>query len=117
MRRSARSRLEQALGGEHIVAHVVREDVAEAAHARLRGEMEDTVEAGQVENVVGQVEPQHLEAADVLLLQLRVVVVAEAVDPDHVVPRVGECVGKVRADEARSARHGVSHLLSLSETR
>ena len=38
-------RLEQALGGEHVVAHVVREDVAEAAHARLRGQMEDTVEA------------------------------------------------------------------------
>ena len=48
---------------------VEREDVAEAAHARLAGEVEDAVEAREVELVHGQVEPPHVEPLGVLLLE------------------------------------------------
>ena len=53
----ARGRLEHALRREHVPAQVEREDVAEAPDARLPGEMEDAVEAGEVELVLGEVEP------------------------------------------------------------
>ena len=78
-------RLEHALRGEHVAAQVEREDVAEAPHPRLAGEVEDAVEPAEVELVLGQVEPEHVEAAGVLLLERRVVVVGEAVDADDLV--------------------------------
>ena len=81
------------------MAQVEREHVAEAAHARLRGEVEDAVEPGEVEPILGQVDPKHVEPARVLLLQPRVVVVAEAVDPDDLVAGRGEGPGEMRADE------------------
>ena len=85
----ARGRLEDALRREHVPAQVEREDVAEAAHAGLPGEVEDAVEAREVELVLGQVDALNLDAtssrARVLLLQRRVVVVGEAVEPDDVV--------------------------------
>ena len=81
----ARGRLEDPLRGEHVPAEVEREDVAEAAHARLPGEMEDAVEAGEVERILGQVDVADVEPARVLVLERRVVVVGEAVEADDLV--------------------------------
>jgi hypothetical protein len=79
------------------------EDVAEAAHPGLPGEVEDAVDAAQVERVAREVEPEDLEAGGVVLLHGRVVVVVERVDPDDVVTALDERVREVRADEARGA--------------
>ena len=65
-RAGGRSRLEDALAREHVPLDVEREDVAEAADARLAGEVEDAVEAGEVELVAGEVEALHVNAAGVL---------------------------------------------------
>ena len=73
--------------GEYVAAHVVGEDRAEAADARLAGEVEDPVGAGEVEPILGQVEPGHVERGRVLLLPRRVVVVGEGVDAGHFVAR------------------------------
>src|SRR5439155_21497254 len=92
---------------------VVLEDVAEAAHARLAGQVEDAVVAGEVELIPGEVEPEDVEPARVLLLQSRVVVVGEAVDPDDAVAVLGQRRREVRADEARRACDRVPHRASL----
>ena len=81
----ARRRLEEPLRGEHVPVEVGLEHVAEAPHARLPGEVEDAVEAGEVDRVARQVEPEDLLATRVLLLQRDVVVVGEAVEPDDLV--------------------------------
>ena len=47
--------------------------------------MEHPVEAGEVDRVAREVEPEDLLAARVLLLQRDVVVVGEAVEPDDLV--------------------------------
>ena len=104
-----RRRLEDALAREHVPLDVEREDVAEAAHARLAGEVEDAVEAGEVELVAGEVEAAHVEPAGVPLLQRGVVVVGERVDPDDLVPGRLERLGEVRADEAGGAGDDVPH--------
>ena len=67
---------------EHVLPHVERKDVAEAADARLAREVEDAVVAREVERIAGEVGALQDEAARVLLLQRRVVVVREAVQPD-----------------------------------
>jgi hypothetical protein len=105
-----RARFEDALRREQVPPDVDRKDVAEAAHARLRREMEDAVDAVEVELLVGEVDAQHLEAARVLFLLGRVVVVREAVDADDVVPGLLQRARELRADETRSARDDVSHL-------
>ena len=102
-------RLEEALRGEHVALEVRLEHVAEAAHARLTGEVEDPVEAGEVDRIAGEVEPQDLLATGVLLLQRDVVVVGEAVEPDDLVPLGLQCLGEMRADEAGGAGDEVSH--------
>ena len=71
--------------------------------------MEDAVDAVEVEGLLGEVEPAHVEAARVLLLLGRVVVVGEAVDADDVVPGCDERVGEIRADEAGRAGDDVPH--------
>ncbi len=80
---------------EQVPADVDREDVAEAAHARLRGEVEDAVDAVEIECILREVEPPDVEPARVLLLLGRVVVVREAVDADDLVPRRDERLGEV----------------------
>ena len=67
----ARGGFEDPLRRELVATEVEREDVAEAAHAGLAREMEEPVEAGEVERVLGQVEALHVEPASVLLLQRR----------------------------------------------
>ena len=104
-----RRRLEQALRGELVPAKIEREDVAEAVDARLAGEMEDPVDAGEVERVVGEVDAPDVEVARVLLLQRRVVVVGEDVEPHHFVAVGQEPLGEVRADEAGGAGDHVPH--------
>ena len=101
------------LPSQYVPAQVEGEDVAEAAHARLPCEMEDTVEVGEVELVLGEIEAANLrvEPACVFLLQRRVVVVGEAVDADDVVPVPEQCFREVRADEAGCARYDVSQRL------
>ncbi len=104
-----RSGLEDALARQDVPAHVKREDVPEAAHARLAGEVEYTVEAAEVELVLGEIEPAHVQAARVPLLDRRVVVIGEAVDPDDLVPGRRECFREMGTDEARSSGHHVLH--------
>ena len=99
----ARRRLEHALRREDVAAQVDREDAAEAADARLPGKVEHAVEAGEVEVFLCEVDAADLEAACVLLLQRRVVVVGEAVDADDVVAVGHERFGEMRADESRRA--------------
>ena len=82
----ARSRLEEPLRGEHVPVEIGLEDVAEAPHAGLSGEMEDAVDAVEVDRVAREVEAADVEPARVLLLQRDVVVVGEAVEADDVVP-------------------------------
>ena len=110
----ARGGLEDALRGEHVVAQVEREHVAEAAHAGLRREVEDAVEAREVElasarSTVRRSQPAASSRVGVLLLEREVVVVGEAVDPDDVVAGGGERLGEVRADEPGGAGDGVAH--------
>ena len=84
----ARRRLEEALRGEHVALEVRLEDVAEAPHARLARQVEDAVDAREVDRVAREVEPEDLVPASVLRLQRDVVVVGEAVEADDVVARV-----------------------------
>ena len=49
-------RFEQALAREHVLAHVDGEDAAEARDARLTGEVEDAVEAVELERVLCEIE-------------------------------------------------------------
>ena len=105
----AHARLEDALRRDQVPAHVQREDVAEAADARLCGQMEDTVHTIEVERFLGEVETAHIEPARVFLLLGRVVVVREAVDAGDVVARFLQCLRKVRADEAGGSGDDVSH--------
>ena len=79
------ARLEDPLRRDQVPANVEREDVAEAADARLRREMEDPVDAGEIERLLGQIDAAHVEPARVLLFLGGVVVVGEAVDADDVV--------------------------------
>ena len=104
-----RGGLEDPLRCEHVASQVEREDVAEAAHARLPGQVEDAVEAGEIERVLGQVDVANIETAGVLVLERRVVVVREAVEPDHLVAARLQRLGEMRADETGSARDDVSH--------
>ena len=71
--------------------------------------MEDGVEAGEVELVLGEILPPQLEPAGVLLLEGRVVVVGEAVDPDHLVAGGLQRLREVRADEPGRAGDQVPH--------
>ena len=63
--------LEDALRRDQVPANVEREDLAEAPDARLRGEMEDAVDAVEVEWLLGEIEAAHVEAARVLFLLAR----------------------------------------------
>jgi len=65
--------------------HVQREDVAEAPDTGLAREVEEAVEAREVDLVLCQVDAAHVERAGVLGLQLRVVVVVERVVADDLV--------------------------------
>ena len=110
----AARRREDALAREYVLANVEREHVAEAAHAGLGGEVEHTVEAGEVERILGEVEPGDVEPARVRLLQSGVVIVGKAVDAERVVARGEQRVHQVRADEARGAGDDVPHDAILS---
>ena len=66
--------------------------------------MEDAVEAGEVDRVAREVEPEDLLAARVLLLQRDVVVVGEAVEPDDLVALRPQRLGEMGADEAGGRR-------------
>ena len=81
----ARGRLEHALRREDVAAQVRAERVAEAAYAGLAREVEDAVDTRELELVLGEVDAPDVEAARVLLLQARVVVVREAVETDDLV--------------------------------
>ena len=63
--------------------------------AGLAGQMEDAVKACEVEGILGEIDATHVEAARVLFLQRRVVIVGEAVEADHVVTRGGQRLGEV----------------------
>jgi hypothetical protein len=96
------------------VTDVEREHVAEAAHPRLAREMEDPVVAGEVELVLGEVDPQHVaEAGGVLLLDARVVVVREAVEGSDLVAAGDQLLGQMGADEARRSCDHVSHCSTM----
>ncbi len=71
--------------------------------------MEDAVDAVEIERLLGEIEAAHVEAARVLLLLGRVVVVGEAVDADDVVARLEQRLREVRADEAGGSGDDVSH--------
>ena len=71
--------------------------------------MEDAVEAGEVERIAREVDTLEDETARILLLEGRVVVVRETVEPDDVVAARGQRVREMRADEARGSGHEVSH--------
>src|SRR5581483_7071485 len=88
---------------------IEREDLAEAPHAGLARQMEDAVDAVEVERVGGEVEAQDVEAGGVPLLLCRVVVVGEAVDSDDLVAGVRELVRQMRADEPGGAGDEVPH--------
>ena len=104
--------LEQALGGDDVVAHVVIELVSPARpDARLPGQVVHDVGAFQGGGEVGvdQVElferevavtPSHLE---VLLLAGAPVVVGEAVDADDVMTVGQKPLAEVGSDETRRA--------------
>src|SRR5207302_8790730 len=103
-------RLEDLLAREQVAADVEREVAPPArADARLPGEVKDTVEPGEVEPAVREVDPPELERPRVLLLQGGVVVVGEAVDADDVVALAEQRLGEVRADETRRAGDDISH--------
>ncbi len=82
----ASRRLEQPLAGEHVLANVHREHVAEARDTRLTREVEDAVHPFEVERVLDEVDALDGQSASVLLLQRDVVVVGERVPADGVVP-------------------------------
>ena len=105
----ARGRLEEALRREQVAVEVGLEDIAEAPHARLAREVEDAVDPPEVDRVAREVEPEDLLPARVLLLQLDIVVIGEAVDPDDVVPEVAQRGRKVRADEPGRAGDDEAH--------
>jgi hypothetical protein len=105
----ARRRLEHALRSQYVAPQVEREYIAEAAHAGLAREVEDAVEAGEVEIVLCKVDAAHVEPAGVLLLERRIVVVGEAVEADGLVPGGNERLREVRSDEAGCARDGIPH--------
>ena len=100
---------EHALRGKDVAAQVERENVAEAPHARLAGEMEHPVEAREVEGIHGEVDALHVEPARVLLLQRGVVVVGEAVEPDHLVACGEQRLAEVGADEPGRSGDDVAH--------
>src|SRR3954454_4137894 len=62
-----RGGFEDAAARLDVAAEVEREHVTEAADARLAGEVEDAVEAGEIELVLGEVDATHVERARVLL--------------------------------------------------
>jgi hypothetical protein len=101
--------LEHAPAREQVAAHVLLEHVTEAAHAGLAGEMEDAVDAFEVELVLREVEARHVQSRRVLLLQGRVVVGGEAVDTHDVVPAGDERFREMRADEAGRTGDDVPH--------
>jgi len=109
LRADAARAVEHALGREQGASHVDGKDVAEAAHPRLRSEVEDAVDAVEIELVLREVEPAHVEPTRIPLFLGEVVVVREAVDADNVVSRLAERLGEVRANEAGGPRDDVSH--------
>jgi hypothetical protein len=64
LRPVAGRRLEDALRREHVPADVQRKDVAEAPHSCLRREVENTVEPGEVELRLREVEPPHVRGRE-----------------------------------------------------
>ena len=103
------ARLEHALRGQQVLPDVDREHVAEAPHARLRGQVEDAVDAAEIERLVREVEPPHVQPARVLLFLGRVIGIREAVDAEQVVTRLDERVRELRADEPGCTGDDVSH--------
>jgi hypothetical protein len=101
---------------EHVPADVDGKHVAEAAHPGLRREMEDTVDAVEVERLLCEVESQDVEPACVLFLLGRVVVVREAVDAHDLVTRRDELLCEVRADEAGGSCDDVPHFGTIPYT-
>src|SRR3990172_3298382 len=96
-------RLEETLTREDVLANVDGKHAPEALHTRLSGEVEDAVNAVEPERVDADVDPLDREAARVLLLQLRVVVVGEGIPARGVVPPVEERPQELRAHEAGGA--------------
>src|SRR3989475_7329585 len=78
--------LEYSSARQQVSPHVVVEDVAEAAHARLPCEVEDAVDPGKIEILLCEIDACDVEPGGVLLLQRLVVIVGEAVDADDLVP-------------------------------
>ena len=99
---------------EEVPPHVLLEHVAEAPHARLSGQVEDAVGAGEIEVFLCEVEARHVEPGRVLLLQRRVVVVGEAIDCEHLVARREQLLGQLRADEAGCPGDDVLHSAGAS---
>ena len=107
--------LEDALRREQVPAQVRREDVAEAAHAGLPGEVEHPVGTRRSRRRprpgrrAGSRCRAPRASRALLLLQRRVVVVGEAVEPDDVVTGGAQRRGKVRPDEPGCAGDDVPH--------
>ena len=76
--------------------------------------MEDAVNAGEVQFVLGEIEPLDVETARVLLLQRDVVVVREAVDRGDVVALGVQRLRQVRADEPGRTRQHELHSVRAS---
>ena len=92
------------------------------AHARLRGQMYDRAELVAVEKLlhglpIGDIElveskaALSLENGESRRLELRIVVVVEIVDPDHLIAAREQRLRRVKADEARGPRDEHFHKL------
>ena len=71
--------------------------------------MKDAGQPGEVERVLDQVEPMHVDPACVLLLDRGVVEVCEGIEPDDIVTRREQRLRKVRADEPGRSGDDVVH--------
>ena len=76
--------------------------------------MEDAVDTCEIQILLGQINPQHVETARVLLLERDVVVVGEAVDADDVVTLGAQRLRQVRADEPGRTRQHELHSVRAS---
>ena len=94
---------------DQVPADVERKDLAEAADTRLGRQMEDSVDAGEIERFLGQVAMQHVEPPSVLLFFGGVVVVGEAVHSDDVVAGLVQRMRKLRPDEPGGSGDDLSH--------
>ena len=94
--RASRDRcLEEPLAREDVLPYVQREDPAEAPDPRLRSEVEDAVDPGELERVLDQIDSLDRNPVGVLLLQRRVVVVRERVPADSVMAALEQSAEEV----------------------